>query len=279
MTSHHLVDVTTRSSEWHSLTYLTDVHWDSAHCDRDSVLAVIDERKRDPLHRWIIGGDLGDWIAHGDVKRYVPSCQRADLRGKDSIVLQIVKEQAALLRGCRVDLVCPGNHEDEFLRRHEVDPTHALATLLGCQRGDYDGCVDYVVRYGSTKNPQRARVRVIYHHGAWGGGVGGGVAPAFVRWADQSEGWHFAVSGHNHRTSIDRQVRRDYAGGREVQRPCYYVVAGTGHASGGSGEGDSAPYATRRGLRSTVVGFPMLQWRYTKINSPPYNRIDTRVIA
>lgn len=263
MSSHTIVDVVVKSSQWQHITYLTDVHWESDCCDVDAVGRVIAERRKMPNHRFIIGGDLADWISHTDAKRHTPTARRRDMRGRVDFSRALVKELAGLFKGCTVDVVCPGNHEDEWHKRHEFDPTHALAERLGCARGEYEGVVDYVAKlqHGRQGPLRRAIVRVYYHHGKWASGVAGGIPPGFSRLVAQVEGARFACCGHNHGNAHVVDTRRDWRNGREVRTPLHLVVCGSFVDPSLAERGGVTQYAVRGGCRALAVTVPLLSWR------------------
>jgi hypothetical protein len=133
--------------------------------------------------------------------------------------------------GIKYDLVCPGNHEDEFVKRHGVDVTSMLARELRCSRGGYSGYVEYVIRSktGTDKPPfRRAPIfRVLYHHGAWGGRVMKGFGGA-RDWARMLEGWNVFCYGHNHQTVVHRETRiKPKKNGNLGEYPVYIICCGS----------------------------------------------------
>ena len=233
MTSPRVTSVTVdlKDEEPIFITPLSDLHIDSDQFDLDGFLHMMQERAKLPNHRAVIIGDAMDLVVPPDLKRWRASVQDRSIIGRDDWLNAAVDLAAERLlsTGCKFDLIAPGNHEDEALKRHGIDVTSMLAHSLHCARGGYSGYIEYIIRSKTGDSPPARRCeifRVLYHHGAWGGRVvkGFGGARDWCRAFDQ---WHCFIYGHNHQTMVHRETRiRPKRNGGIVEYPVYIVNCG-----------------------------------------------------
>ena len=264
------VSIDADDGEWVHITPLSDLHIESDAFDNDGFQAFMRERCKLPNHRVILLGDVMDLVVPRDLKRWRPSVQDPKISGRDDWVnaaIEVAVERLAI-PGAEYDLVIPGNHEDEFVKRHGVDVTSILAHRLKCQRGGYSGYMHYrlcskMMTKSGPKGEKRPRTRIFtmaYHHGAWGGRVIKGFGGA-RDWFRGFDGWHMALYGHNHQVLIHRENRvRPGRGGAVVHYPVYYVATGSWVESY-SEDGKKTHYAERAGHMPTTQYTPLIKVR------------------
>lgn len=247
--------------EWVHITPLSDLHIEGRAFNNQGFQQFMKERQKLPNHRVILLGDVMDLVVPRDLKRWRPSVQDEGIAGRDDWINASIDCAVERLTatGAKFDLVCPGNHEDEFQKRHGLDVTSILARELGCARGGYSGFIQYGLR---THEKVRApRFTAAYHHGAWGGRVmkGFGGARDYFRAFDN---WHICLYGHNHQLTVHRENRvRVHRNGRDVVHyPVYYVNTG-GWPESYSDDAKLTHYAERAGYMPTTNYTPLIKVR------------------
>ena len=215
---HRVVDVNLDDGERLHITPLSDLHLESSACEVDALRRLLEQRATLPHHYVVLIGDVLDLLATGD-PRYRRGAAR-NLGERDDWVNEALDRALEVLRvgGLEYALVSPGNHEDEFVRRHGLDITSILARELGAARGGYSGVLDFRL----TRNGRRARFRTVYHHGAWGGRYAKGYLGA-RHFFSTFDGWNLALYGHCHAGRVDKEVRQRARKGSIESYPCYLV--------------------------------------------------------
>ena len=129
------------------ITLMSDLHLESSLCDVDGVKSTLSERAKLPNHSAILIGDVMDLIGNQDVRRFRQSVQAPFLNGVDDWVNEAIEFTTDTLNidGVVYDMVSPGNHEDEWLKRHGLDVTSVIAHNLNTSRGGYSGAIDYTI--------------------------------------------------------------------------------------------------------------------------------------
>ena len=256
----HTISVEIPPGEELCITPLSDVHIESSAFDLEAFTTTMKARAKLPNHRVIMLGDVMDLVVPRDLKRWRPSAQDSSLAGCDDWVNQSIELAVERIEatGVNVDVVAPGNHEDEFTKRHGVDVTSILAHRLGAVRGGYSGVVRYRLTTAGVHHTQL--LTLAYHHGAWGGRLVkgfGGARDWFRAW----DGWHFALYGHNHQTVVNSESKfRVSRTGELVEYPVYYVCCGTWVESY-SPDAKTTHYAERAGHMPTIRKTPLLRAR------------------
>jgi len=260
------VEVTVGKEKEFSISPISDLHIEARDFPNDEFQEFLTERNKLPGHRAILIGDVMDLVVPVDLRRWRASTQDASLAGRDdwlngAVDLAVERLTAS---GTKYDLVSPGNHEDEFIKRHGVDTTSMLARELRCARGGYSGYIRYVVKseIGKTIKPV-GNFNICYHHGAWGGRLvkGFGGARDYFRAFDS---WHVALFGHNHQSVINRETKlRPGRNGNLVEYPVYYVCTGTWIESY-SKDAQRTHYAERHGYMPTPRQSPLIR---VKVNN------------
>jgi UDP-2,3-diacylglucosamine pyrophosphatase LpxH len=160
-----------RKKDWESwVLLLSDVHFDSKHCDRKLLKKHLDEAKEKNAQIYIFG-DLFDMMQG----RYDPRGDKSDLRPEyhvkdyfDALVRDAIKFFEPYKDN--IKLVTYGNHELSVLKRQEVNVLRNFAERLGIQLGDYSGFVRLSLRDNfSKKGGHVSDSRLLYfNHGSGG---------------------------------------------------------------------------------------------------------------
>jgi predicted phosphodiesterase len=175
---------------------ISDVHFDSTHCDRAMLKAHLDEAK--DTGAGIIS--VGDWFDAMQSKQD-PRHTKGDIRPeykKGNYFDAIVDDSIAYLEPYRDSIVGlgDGNHETAVSKKVETDLTGRLARGLGVPRLGYSGFVQF--RFQRAKTGGRTTVNMYYHHGSGGGGIMTKGTLRVVRQASWLPDAHILVSGHIH---------------------------------------------------------------------------------
>jgi len=186
---------------------LSDVHWDSAQCDLKTLARDLDKalESKSPV---FIFGDFFDAMQGKWDPRSNQSSLREEHRGGSYLDLLVdtsfewLKKYASILA-----LISPGNHETSIQKRHEVNLTERLVTLLRregspCVLGTYWGFVGFSHRNGH----KTAAVHSLHYHHGFGGG--GEITRGLIDHS-RTRGMYSAdiyVSGHIHRRNYDENI-------------------------------------------------------------------------
>jgi len=241
------------------ITPLFDMHVGNAACDEVLLRQTVKRIESEENHYWIGGGDAGDFINRKD-RRHRETAIASWLHGVDDLarmqrdriisILEPIKDKClGLLRG---------NHEDDFLRYHEVDIytsmvdrlriDHKVKLMLGSQ-----GFI--VLRLnrkseGAKKKGESWPIRIYCHHGYGGGRMEGGHALALGRIFKDYD-CDIGLMGHRHVKQVLPRVQvavtRD---GRLYDR--YQVGAFCGSFLRSYTEDEV--YAEARGLPALPIG-------------------------
>lgn len=186
---------------------LADCHWDSAQCDRKALARDLDKALEinAPV---LIFGDFFDAMQGKWDPRSSQSSLRHEHRGGSYLDLLVdtsfdwLKKYASVL-----SLISPGNHETSIQKRHEVNLSERLVTLLRhqkspCVLGTYWGFVGF--RHVISKEKSLV-TSLHYHHGYGGGGevTRGLIDHSRTRSMFAADVF---VSGHIHRRNYDENV-------------------------------------------------------------------------
>lgn len=261
------VDVPCTGNQWHYITPLSDLHMESAAFPTDDFLALMHTRNKEHIsHRAFIIGDVADLVVPVDTKRFRMSVSRQSTRDDwaNEAVEVITKE--ILAANTKIDMVSPGNHEDEFLKRHGTDITSMIAYALRAQRGAYSGYIRYRLKDPSGRVLGEP-FTIAYHHGAWGGRVIKGFSGA-RDWFRGFQGWHMALFGHNHQvTALPERHQRITPKGRLVSYKAFYVNTGSWPESWDIEDGRNTHYAERAGFMPTLQTTPLIRFGAFKRNA------------
>lgn len=277
-----VVERTVAPGEALYLTPLSDLHLESSACEVGELRALLTERARLPNHSAVLIGDTLDCIGHGD-RRYRPSTQARRLHGVDSWMTEGIERAVEILSvpGMVYDLVGVGNHEDSYLQHSGgFDPLSVLAQRLGCARGGYSGVIDYritlKVSAHNDRQLKRTRVRVLYHHGAWGGEYAKGYLGA-MRWAQQWDDWRVFVYGHDHKSVHHPEVRVRVRPDGTVEEYDTHIVNLSSFTGGYATDAREVRYPERKGLRRQPRIAPLITIRPVRTTHRQRETLRTRV--
>ena len=201
---------------------LTDLHWDSAHCDRSFLKKHLDYALAEnaPV---IIVGDLFDVMQGRFDPRADPETLRPEHRGSNyfdlisATALEWFAPYAAIL--C---LITPGNHEASILKRNEVDLidrlTHGLRTQYGSPvlYGE-DWCYLLQKNNRSTDGIGNTKTKKVFlHHGYGGGGESSRGINQHQATRSQWQADCF-ISGHIHRRNTDHNMITSVSGKGNIE--------------------------------------------------------------
>lgn len=185
---------------------ISDVHWDSAWCDRKVLTKHLDQAKASNSPIFMFGDFFdvmqGKWDPRKSYDQLRPEHQGPNyldlLVNTASDYLMPYKEQLALIGY--------GNHETAIIKRHEVDLIQRLVGILrkdGSKvvTGQYWGFVQFVLSCSTHKDTKTLH----YHHGYGGGGevTRGLIDHSRTRGQYQAD---IYVSGHIHRRNMDENI-------------------------------------------------------------------------
>lgn len=189
------------------LLLISDVHFDSLKCDRESLKAHLDETKKRNGKALIIG-DLFDVMGSFMDPRSKPEQVRKEYYQKGRSYLDLVIEDAYNFLKPYADniaLISYGNHETNILRRHDTDPIDRLIFLLNMEgekvmKGSYQGFFNVVMERKGTN--ACSSFTIAYHHGHGGAKRSKGVLNSqldTMKYRDAD----MIISGHDHNKIYD----------------------------------------------------------------------------
>jgi len=184
----------------HRLLLMSDVHFDSTHCDRDLLTKHLDEALATDAGVFI----FGDWF---DLMQgmYDPRRSYSGLRPEYKSITyldDVIEDAADYLDKYRsiIKFIGRGNHETNIEKRLSTSPIDRLVGALGggIMAGPYSGWVQLVYSRNANNHGGRHQRMLHFHHG-YGGNAPRSKGVLNVD-LDQKE-WPDAdviVSGHTH---------------------------------------------------------------------------------
>ena len=188
---------------------LADVHFDSPHCDRRRLKALLQEAQETGAGVFCFG-DFYDAMQSRDDRR----SDKSDLMPKykaGDYINRLVDDAAEFLQPYASNIVflSMGNHETAILKHLEVDILLLLAGRLNVCKMGYSGFVRFLFsRTGGKGRDSSGNTRrvMFFHHGAGGGGE---ITQDIMR-AQRQQSWvgdaDIFVGGHWH---VDWQTRME----------------------------------------------------------------------
>lgn len=182
--------------------WLSDLHWDSIHCQRDALKYTLDEARAHGAPIFLIG-DVFDLMQGPGDKRGRRSEIREEFRGADDYGDAVLDAAIAWFApyADQIALLSEGNHEWGYEKYHASNLTKKLAKALGAQHFTEWGFVRF--QFERPGGGNRTSRTCYFHHINTGGPVTKGVIGAARR--DQFvQACDFLFTGHNHeRTAVD----------------------------------------------------------------------------
>jgi len=187
---------------------LTDLHWDSAHCDRILLKRHLDKALEEDAPVVIVGDmyDLmqGKWDPRSD-----QNTLRPEHRGNcylDLVVNTSLEWFAPYAKILAV--ITPGNHEASITKRHQIDVLDRFCFGMRQMGSEVIYAKDwsYLLQRNKRASSNDSQSTKIFLHHGWGGG--GPITRGLIdhsRTRDQWDGDIF-ISGHIHRRNIDENT-------------------------------------------------------------------------
>lgn len=189
---------------------ISDVHYDSNHCDRITLKKHLDEAVNKGAYINIIG----DWFdlmgAHRDPRSKMQDVRPEYISKKRSYVDLVIEDSYEFLKPYKenITMMSMGNHEGAILKHRDTDPLHRLVDLLNMGstletfKGAYSGNISLYMRKGE-KSSGTAHFNIGYHHGKGSGakrskGILGAQIDAMI-----SPDADMLISGHDHNKLYD----------------------------------------------------------------------------
>lgn len=197
------------------LLIVSDIHYDSLHCDRESLKKHFDQIKEKNGQILIIG----DWFdvmgCYKDPRSKAAQIDPKYIQRGRSYLDLVVEDSYEFLKPYKknIALITYGNHEMSILKHRDTDPLERLLFLLNqdgeglVHKGAYAGWVQ--VNMNRQKSNATVQFNIAYHHGKGGGAQRSkGILYSQLD-AMEFPDAHLIVSGHDHNKIYDpSNVRR-----------------------------------------------------------------------
>jgi hypothetical protein len=217
----------TFDSDWQRTALLTsDWHWDNPHCDRRLLKRHLDQAMERNADIFVFGDML--CLMQG---KFDPRADKAALREehRGAAYFHLVRDDVIeWLRpyAPNIRLISRGNHEQETVRRHEVDLLADIGSALNIPVGGYAGYVFW--RLEHPAGGKRRTIKCYYHHGAGGGGEMTKGMLKTVRIAAYTPDADICVRGHIHeRYPFPLMRYRVSASGQTYMDEQWHIQCGT----------------------------------------------------
>jgi len=209
------------------MLFISDVHIDSIHCDRDKLKQHLDlalERNA-PL---FIFGDLLD-LMQG---KYDPRSNKADLNPKynaGKYIDEVIADVVEFLTPYKdvIAFYSSGNHETSVEKRIEYGIVDKICYKLDISKGNYSGYI-YCRIFPSVEDKGSNRPLIIaYHHGYGGGGAVTRDVIQTNRKAVYLPDANIVISGHTHDRWIVPITRQRISRYKEFVDQQWHIKTGT----------------------------------------------------
>ena len=209
------------------MLFISDVHLDSIHCDRDKLKQHLDlalERNA-PV---FIFGDLLD-LMQG---KYDPRSNKADLNPKynaGKYIDEVIADVVEFLTPYKdvIAFYSSGNHESSVEKRIEYGIVDKICYKLDISKGNYSGYI-YCRMYPSVEDSGSNRPLIIaYHHGYGGGGAVTRDVIQTNRKAVYLPDANIVISGHTHDRWIVPITRQRITRYKEFVDQQWHIKTGT----------------------------------------------------
>jgi len=209
------------------MLFISDVHIDSIHCDRDKLKQHLDlalERNA-PV---FIFGDLLD-LMQG---KYDPRSNKADLNPKynaGKYIDEVIADVVEFLTPYKdvIAFYSSGNHETSVEKRIEYGIVDKICYKLDISKGNYSGYI-YCRIFPSVEDKGSNRPLIIaYHHGYGGGGAVTRDVIQTNRKAVYLPDANIVISGHTHDRWIVPITRQRISRYKEFVDQQWHIKTGT----------------------------------------------------
>jgi hypothetical protein len=217
------------------LLIISDVHFDSLKCDRESLKRHLDEIKDNNGQVFIIG-DLFDVMGcHKDPRSKPAEIDPQYIQRGRSYLDLVVEDCAEFLKPYKdnIGLITYGNHEVSILKYRDTDPLDRLVYILNTQEGSpvhkgaYSGFI--MCKGRRTKSGSSLQFNIAYHHGKGGNAKRSkGILYSQLDAMEYPDA-HMIVSGHDHNKIYDpSNVRRRLsASGKIYHDTVHWIKTGS----------------------------------------------------
>jgi len=236
-----VVDTPSRGDE-QCILVTSDIHFDSAACNRDLLYDHLNEGKRRGAV-WVDNGDLFDAMqGRGDARSNLNSL-RTEYK-VDDYYDAIVDDAAAKLApwGDMMIMTLRGNHETGVLKHNNLDLTSAFAKEMRRRGSGVVGCGYSAFLRARVRRGVAQGSKVIYfHHGPPSSGITKGI-PAHKRMMGWCPDADVIVTGHNHADYIIPSERIRLARGGEIGFDLSWMVRVPGYKNAWGGPDGEVGY-------------------------------------
>ena len=203
---------------------MSDEHFDSIDCDR-ALLKKHHEQAKDrgaPIFKF---GDCLDVMGCKHDPRSDMSMIRPEYKDKPGYLSLVLEDAIKFYKDYPVAFISDGNHEENILKRHEIDMTGAMAKEIGAARGHYSGFLRF--KFKAESGGGTRTFDMYYDHGSGGNSpVTKGVISTNRRGAAYDA--DILVSGHNHNRWMMEMMREGVTQSGEIKaRPQLHLNMGT----------------------------------------------------
>ena len=245
--------------------HISDIHFDSKHCDRDLLKKHLDEIKSCDGAVFIYG-DLFDVMGCYQDPRSKGQDIRPEYLAKGEYLNLVIEDCIEFLRPYAENImfISEGNHESEIRRRRDIDilrwTVHTLQDIGSpVKKGGYSGW--NLFRFSRKADAADIKPGVMcqnvithYHHG-YGGNAkrSKGMLDSQLA-AYQYPDAHIIFRGHTHQKWHDPsnvKYRLDTANRKVTQKTTHYIA--TGSYKDGVGDGQSG-WEVQKGFMPTRLG-------------------------
>jgi predicted phosphodiesterase len=196
-----------RPNDRSKVMLLSDLHWDSAQCNRDLLKRDLEEAKKEGIPVLLIG-DTFDIMQGKFDKRKSAKSLRPEHQ-TDNYIDTVIDDAIDWFEPYKdvIALVSKGNHETSWEKYHDTDVCSRFVAGLKRAKspvllGKYWG----FVQANLVENPKnRVSKTIFFHHGAGGGGE---ITRGLID-NSRTRGMYIAdvyISGHIHRRNLDENI-------------------------------------------------------------------------
>jgi len=231
----HTLHTEFETGETQRLLVLSDVHYDSTHCDRELLTKHLEEAKATSSPIFLNGDFLDLMGGKYDPRNTLPGGLRPEYRGQD--YFDLVIEDAVRYLAPYAHLIIAygqGNHETNVRKRQHTDPSRRMVEGLKAlgsplALGGYAGWI----RWYCTYSTERTSYVIHYHHGMGGNAPRSkGVLHADIDTARYPDA-DFIVRGHDHnKWHVPMVVERLTTKNHRHRKTIHHVRCGSYKAMG-----------------------------------------------